>query len=157
MKETAASEKEDWPGKAFGALKRIDRIWVTAMVVFIIAFWLAMILSVREYAIFKSNVRAYFLNPNEETDYAITVLLDGRLVRVFGLYTAVLIGLTPIILHRLTKRLWIGLVAVGVLFLPSCWYGGQVNYVSGKFIDWTALISDFEDLPAEDDPGSDPQ
>jgi fatty acid desaturase len=125
-------------------LKKIDRIWVTAIVVFVIAFWMAMISYVREYALFKSSAREYFLLQNEKTDYAIAVLQDWNLLRVFVIYSAFLIGLAPVILHRLVKRLWIGLLIVGILFLPLCWYGGQVTRVFGKFLDWNALFSDIE-------------
>lgn len=117
-----------------------DRIWITTGFLVAIALWTVLILSTREYAMWKSTLRDYFYLQNAATDRDIATLKDLRLHNLFGLYSVFLIGVTPIALQKLFRRLDVGIAVIVLLFLPCIWYGLRIMHVSGKMVDWVAAF-----------------
>ncbi len=117
---------------------KLDRTWITAFCVFGIAFWLGMVSYLREIAQWKVKMSYLIINPNPRTDVATAIVSNLEFFRIFVLYSAILLGLVPILIGK-AHRLWLGMLILSILLVPSIWYGMQITYLSMKLIDWSAL------------------
>ncbi|MCB1228758.1 MAG: hypothetical protein KDN19_00735 [Verrucomicrobiae bacterium] len=125
----------------------MERTWAIAFAIFVIALHFGVISYNRDYAFWKAEQREFFLLQNEKTDHAIEVLRNDRAFRFFSLGTVILLTLIPILFQKLRLRLWITFLIVFALYLPGFWYGIQIVRVSGKLIDWPALLHPEETKP----------
>ena len=106
-----------------------------------------MILMAREYALWKSSLRAYFILEDGTIERDIAILKDLAFLRAFSLYSVFLIGFIPIALQKVFRRLYVGFSALLLLFIPCLWYGFRITHVSAKMVDWMALFrSAFESV-----------
>lgn len=121
-----------------------DRTWFVAGAIVIVVFWTVMIFSAREWALFKSGLKGYFLLHDQAIDRDIAILKDRRILGIFSVYSVLLTGFIPVALQKIFRKVAIGLMVIAILFVPCVWYGNRVIHVFGKMIDWAAVFGELQ-------------
>lgn len=128
--------------------ERKDRTWWIAAAIFFIGFHFVLVCAARELGEFRASMRDYFVLPSERADRAIEMLDNQKMFGAYCLSTVILLAATPFLIQRVRWKAWIGLVVSVVLYLPGCWYGGEILHLSGKVIDWTQTVQDSQVEPS---------